>query len=457
MGRVDYLKLGSWNACCDRCGRNRKGDELKKTWDGLWVCAEHWEPRHPQDFVRAVRENPTPPFIRKCLGVRLGDRSPSGIGVGRLVLDGAGPPGVAIGTPPVSGPFLLLVSDIDAQQYLDGDMKPIWVQGKQFVDYVYQSPQWFGSSFVHVETSPSLVAPDEGYTADVYTLKPSITTGIVAQIPLTYLYTSSGIPPVPVTWWEVVLGFYLSPSAKVNFDTYFYRTSDFAISDWWTFRSSDGLSWDKYTIEWNGHPPDGGSFGYADSRCLTHPVLFGSTLYRLISYNGVTKASTSSDGITWSPGAVTISSGATGINTEGGRIARATGDSGIVTSRGKVWTTTTAGVSWTYTNFFSLGYNSTIVDAAVSGSTFILLDSNGILFLSTNGGSTWAEKTPPSVAGTPARFVALVFGNGYFWAADRSIYKGLWRSSDAITWTIIDAWTTVDAVSELNSLYYGGY
>ena len=65
MGRADYLKLGSWNASCDRCGRKRKGDELKKTWNNLWVCPEHWESRHPQDFVKAGRENPTPPFVRK--------------------------------------------------------------------------------------------------------------------------------------------------------------------------------------------------------------------------------------------------------------------------------------------------------------------------------------------------------------------------------------------------------
>jgi hypothetical protein len=64
MGRADYLKLGSWNASCDRCGRKRKGDELKKTWNNLWVCSEHWEPRHPQDFVKAVKENPTPSFVR---------------------------------------------------------------------------------------------------------------------------------------------------------------------------------------------------------------------------------------------------------------------------------------------------------------------------------------------------------------------------------------------------------
>jgi len=110
MGRADYVRLGSWNACCDQCGRKRKGDDLVKTWNGLWVCPEHWEPRHPQDFVRAVKENPTPFVIRKCLGIRLGDRNvfpgtgrlvlsgDGGIGVGRLVLNGGGPPTVTVPT-----------------------------------------------------------------------------------------------------------------------------------------------------------------------------------------------------------------------------------------------------------------------------------------------------------------------------------------------------------------------
>lgn len=64
MGGADYLKLGSWNTRCDRCGAKRKGDELRKTWDGLWVCPEHWEPRQPQDFVRPIEERPDPPFVR---------------------------------------------------------------------------------------------------------------------------------------------------------------------------------------------------------------------------------------------------------------------------------------------------------------------------------------------------------------------------------------------------------
>ena len=92
MGRADYLKLGSWNACCDRCGRKRKGDELKKTWNGLWVCPEHWEPRHPQDFVKAVREDPTPPFVRNPAEIFIAVCSLEG----RQAIAGQGTAGCAI-------------------------------------------------------------------------------------------------------------------------------------------------------------------------------------------------------------------------------------------------------------------------------------------------------------------------------------------------------------------------
>lgn len=62
MGRADYLSLGDWNAVCFRCGRKRKASTMKKQWQGFYVCPEHWEPRHPQDFVRGVKENPSVPW-----------------------------------------------------------------------------------------------------------------------------------------------------------------------------------------------------------------------------------------------------------------------------------------------------------------------------------------------------------------------------------------------------------
>jgi hypothetical protein len=57
MGHIGYFKPGDNNATCDRCGKPFKASQLKKTWDGLWVCGPDWEMRHPQDFVRGVKDD----------------------------------------------------------------------------------------------------------------------------------------------------------------------------------------------------------------------------------------------------------------------------------------------------------------------------------------------------------------------------------------------------------------
>lgn len=64
MPDADYFAPGLWNAICDRCGRKFKSSRLRATWDGLMVCERDWEPRHPQDFVRAVRDFIAPPWTR---------------------------------------------------------------------------------------------------------------------------------------------------------------------------------------------------------------------------------------------------------------------------------------------------------------------------------------------------------------------------------------------------------
>lgn len=56
-----YYKPGDYNAICYECGRVRKASELRKHWQGYFVCSEHWEPRHPQDFVRGVVDNQSVP------------------------------------------------------------------------------------------------------------------------------------------------------------------------------------------------------------------------------------------------------------------------------------------------------------------------------------------------------------------------------------------------------------
>jgi len=53
-----------WKAICDRCGFEFYSFELKKEWQGLMVCHSCWEPRHPQDFVRAVSDEQAVPWSR---------------------------------------------------------------------------------------------------------------------------------------------------------------------------------------------------------------------------------------------------------------------------------------------------------------------------------------------------------------------------------------------------------
>lgn len=41
---------------CQRCGFKRHANELRREWTGLRVCAQCWEPRNAQEFVRGVRD-----------------------------------------------------------------------------------------------------------------------------------------------------------------------------------------------------------------------------------------------------------------------------------------------------------------------------------------------------------------------------------------------------------------
>jgi hypothetical protein len=66
MGHADYLRNGTWNGICDRCGSKFKFSDLKLEWDGLYVCTANgcWEPRQPQDYVKGVRDNMAVPVSR---------------------------------------------------------------------------------------------------------------------------------------------------------------------------------------------------------------------------------------------------------------------------------------------------------------------------------------------------------------------------------------------------------
>lgn len=66
MSNVDTFVLGDYNAACAECGRKFKASQLLKHWKGYYVCPEHWESRHPQDFADSsyAGERNAPEFVQ---------------------------------------------------------------------------------------------------------------------------------------------------------------------------------------------------------------------------------------------------------------------------------------------------------------------------------------------------------------------------------------------------------
>ena len=55
---------GQFNLYCDVCKKKIKASDAKHRWDGLIVCSDDWEQRHPQDFVKAKIDKISVPFSR---------------------------------------------------------------------------------------------------------------------------------------------------------------------------------------------------------------------------------------------------------------------------------------------------------------------------------------------------------------------------------------------------------
>lgn len=58
----NWFKSGEWNVVCMVCNRKIKSGSAKKRWDGLIVCDEDFENRHPMDFLRTRQERISVPF-----------------------------------------------------------------------------------------------------------------------------------------------------------------------------------------------------------------------------------------------------------------------------------------------------------------------------------------------------------------------------------------------------------
>lgn len=43
---------GQWNVHCPVCGFKKKSGQMRQRWDGVFVCRDDWEQRHPSDVYR---------------------------------------------------------------------------------------------------------------------------------------------------------------------------------------------------------------------------------------------------------------------------------------------------------------------------------------------------------------------------------------------------------------------
>lgn len=66
---ITNYKEGDYVAVCFECGHKFYASELKRHWQGYYVCSAHWEMRQPQDFVRGVPDTQTVPWAQPMIGL----------------------------------------------------------------------------------------------------------------------------------------------------------------------------------------------------------------------------------------------------------------------------------------------------------------------------------------------------------------------------------------------------
>jgi rubredoxin len=55
---------GDWLFVCDECGFTYRGSQGRTQWNELFVCPMCSETRHPQDYVRGVKDDMRAPKVR---------------------------------------------------------------------------------------------------------------------------------------------------------------------------------------------------------------------------------------------------------------------------------------------------------------------------------------------------------------------------------------------------------
>lgn len=54
-----YIPGNRW-VICDRTGMAFRLSEMRREWTGAIVHKDEWEPRHPQDFIQGIVDDPSP-------------------------------------------------------------------------------------------------------------------------------------------------------------------------------------------------------------------------------------------------------------------------------------------------------------------------------------------------------------------------------------------------------------
>lgn len=60
----DYFKKGDWNAISDLDGMKRKASDMRMMWNNAFVGKEEWNPKQPQQEIRARPDNPARTPVR---------------------------------------------------------------------------------------------------------------------------------------------------------------------------------------------------------------------------------------------------------------------------------------------------------------------------------------------------------------------------------------------------------
>jgi hypothetical protein len=72
---------GNWKVACHVCGIWYTSSEIRKRWDGVLVCPQDYEERHPQTLIRINSRSSVPEFISK-------DPDPTYVSAGQCSVSG---------------------------------------------------------------------------------------------------------------------------------------------------------------------------------------------------------------------------------------------------------------------------------------------------------------------------------------------------------------------------------